>query len=162
MDKRVIKVVELMRGNPHFELTLEALAQAVNLSPSRLHQIFKNETGMSPAKYLKNLRLAQAKKLLETTFLSVKEIRGRVGIRDESHFVRDFKNAYGDTPSQYRARHLAALAHSEGTADSYGSTDAGEFAGSARDAADARGDSIQTESTDEGPPVSLLPLPAFG
>ena len=40
--------------------------------------------------------------LLTTTFLSVKEIVRRVGLTDESHFVRDFKRFYGVTPSEYR------------------------------------------------------------
>lgn len=162
MDQRVFKVVELMQSDWRLELTLEALAQAVNLSPSRLHQIFKNETGMSPAKYLKTLRLAQAKELLETSFLSVKEIRGRVGINDESHFVRDFKNAYGATPSQYRARHLAARAEAEGVGDARGVADAGEGVERAREAEDARAEGVREDSADEDPPLSLLPLPAFG
>jgi hypothetical protein len=62
---------------------------------------------MSPAKYLKVLRLEQAKTLLEESFLSVKEIRVRVGFGDESHFARDFKTHFGLTPTQYRARHLS-------------------------------------------------------
>jgi AraC-like DNA-binding protein len=63
---------------------------------------------VSPAKYLKTLRMRQAATLLTTTFLSVKEIVRRVGLTDESHFVRDFKRLYGRTPSEYR--HKAFLA----------------------------------------------------
>jgi predicted transposase len=46
--------------------------------------------------------MQQAAILLTTTFLSVKEIVRRVGLTDESHFVRDFKRLYGMTPSEYR------------------------------------------------------------
>lgn len=59
---------------------------------------------MSPIKYLKLLRMEKAKHLLETSFLSVKEITYRVGINDESHFVRDFKKTYGKAPTQYRSQ----------------------------------------------------------
>jgi Helix-turn-helix domain len=59
---------------------------------------------MSPIRYLKQLRMEKAKHLLETSFLSVKEITFRVGINDDSHFVRDFKKAYGKAPTQYRAQ----------------------------------------------------------
>ena len=86
----------------------DELSQAVNLSPSRLHELFKYETGTSPVKYLKALRMEHARELLETSFLSVKEIRARVGEGDESNFTRAFKRAFGDTPSQYRARRSAA------------------------------------------------------
>lgn len=82
--------------------TLEEMSQAVNLSPSRLRSLFKVETGMSPTEYLKDLRLARARELLETTFLQVKEIRIKVGIPDQSNFVRDFKRKYGVSPTEYR------------------------------------------------------------
>ena len=108
MDKRVAKVIELMRESSDGKMSPEELAQAVNLSPSRLHELFKCETGTSPVKYLKALRLEHARALLESTFLSVKEIRARVGEGDESHFTRDFKRAFGVTPTQYRARRNGA------------------------------------------------------
>lgn len=59
---------------------------------------------MSPIQYLKVLRIEKAKHLLETSFLSVKEITHLVGLNDESHFVRDFKKAYGVSPTPYRVR----------------------------------------------------------
>ena len=102
MDQRVETVIRLIEEDLSRSLPLGGLAAAVNLSPSRLHQIFRNATGISPSKYLKARRLAEAKRLLETTFLSVKEIRLRVGIDDESHFTRDFRGAYGCTPTEYR------------------------------------------------------------
>jgi transcriptional regulator GlxA family with amidase domain len=83
-------------------LTLAEMAQAVNLSPSHLYHLFKSETGEAPARYVKTLRMSKAKELLETTFLSVKEIVMLVGANDESHFVRDFKRRYSLTPTQYR------------------------------------------------------------
>jgi AraC-like DNA-binding protein len=107
MDNRVLKVIELMRKNLRGEVSLGDLARAVNLSPSRFHQIFKNETGHPPAKYLRMLRMERARQLLETSFLSVKEIRFKVGVSDESHFVRDFKKTYGLTPTRYREEYLA-------------------------------------------------------
>jgi AraC-like DNA-binding protein len=78
------------------------MAESVNLSPPYFCYLFKTITGVPPAKYLKSLRMQQAASLLTTTFLSVKEIVRRVGVTDESHFVRDFKRIYGVTPSEYR------------------------------------------------------------
>jgi hypothetical protein len=46
--------------------------------------------------------MERAGDLLETSFLSVKEIAHAVGLNDESHFVRDFKTIYGVTPTRYR------------------------------------------------------------
>jgi len=59
---------------------------------------------MPPIRYLRLLRMERAKVLLESSFLSVKEIAFQVGLNDESHFVRDFKSAYGYSPALYRSR----------------------------------------------------------
>ncbi len=48
--------------------------------------------------------MERAKDLLESSFLSVKEIAFQVGLNDESHFVRDFKSTYGFSPALYRSQ----------------------------------------------------------
>lgn len=102
MAERVKRVIEMMQGDPSRDFTLGKMAESVNLSPPYFCYLFKSITGVPPAKYLKSLRMQHAAMLLTTTFLSVKEIVSRVGLTDESHFVRDFKRAYGVTPSNYR------------------------------------------------------------
>ena len=93
-----------MRADVRGELTLTEFAHSVNLSVWRLSHIFKSDVGMPPIKYLKLLRMERAKGLLESSFLSVKEIAFQVGLNDESHFVRDFKSTYGYSPTTYRAQ----------------------------------------------------------
>lgn len=104
MDKRVEKILEMMRADVRGELSLTQFAHSVNLSVWRLSHIFKSDVGMPPIKYLKLLRMERAKGLLESSFLSVKEIAFQVGLNDESHFVRDFKSTYGHSPTSYRAQ----------------------------------------------------------
>ena len=103
MDKRVERIIEMMRDDVRGELSLGEFAQCVNLSVWRLCRIFKSDVGVPPIKYLRLLRMERAKGLLESSFLSVKEIAYRVGVNDESHFVRDFKATYGQSPSIYRS-----------------------------------------------------------
>lgn len=105
MDPRVLKVIEAMRAGFRQRLSVGGMAATVNLSPSRFQHLFKMETNLTPASYLKSLRIEEARKLLETTFLTNQEIIARVGLRDESHFARDFKKAHGLSPGRYRARH---------------------------------------------------------
>jgi AraC-like DNA-binding protein len=104
VDKRVEKILEMMREDVRGELCLAEFAQSVNLSVWRLCHIFKSDVGMPPIKYLRLLRMERAKGLLESSFLSVKEIAFQVGLNDESHFVRDFKSTYGHSPAIYRAQ----------------------------------------------------------
>jgi AraC-like DNA-binding protein len=102
VDKRVEKILEMMREDVRGEMSLAEFAQSVNLSVWRLCHIFKSDVGMPPIKYLRLLRMERAKGLLESSFLSVKEIAFQVGLNDESHFVRDFKSTYGYSPAIYR------------------------------------------------------------
>jgi AraC family transcriptional regulator, arabinose operon regulatory protein len=102
MDRRVKRVIILMEQGFDQPLSVADLAKAVNLSPGRLCHIFKSETNVALLQYLRALRMEQAKKLLQTTFLSVKEVMMEVGVRDESHFVRDFESAYGVSPARFR------------------------------------------------------------
>jgi len=104
MDTRVAKVLTLIKDEFHPETSFADLAQVVNLSASRLRFLFKREVGMPPAQYLRAFRMERAKLLLETTFLSVKQIRMRIGVSDQSHFIREFKKTCGLTPARYRIR----------------------------------------------------------
>jgi transcriptional regulator GlxA family with amidase domain len=61
---------------------------------------------MSPRQFLKTVRLQAARDLLETTFLSVKEVMARAGYNDPSHFVRDFEKMFGESPYRYRQHHF--------------------------------------------------------
>lgn len=104
MDRRVSHVIATMGSNLRRKLTLTAMAESVGLTPEHLCRVFKTEVGLSPGKYLKQIRMREAERLLAGTFLSVKEITTAVGFTDESHFVRDFKSVYGLTHTQYRSR----------------------------------------------------------
>ncbi|MBA3240337.1 MAG: helix-turn-helix transcriptional regulator [Acidobacteria bacterium] len=94
-----------METHLHRELSLEEIAQSVNLSASRFRHLFKAETGIAPAQYLKVIRMRRARELIATTYLTMKQVMSRVGGRDRTHFAKDFKRIYGLTPAEYRDRH---------------------------------------------------------
>ena len=108
MDRRVQAVIAYMLDDLSRPLRLQEVAHLVNLSASRLQHLFKADTNMTPAQYLKSLRMQRAKQLIDSTFLNTKEIMKRVGMKDESHFVREFKRIYGLPPGSYKQR-LPAL-----------------------------------------------------
>jgi len=95
-----------MREHHAHSLTLRHVSKEMNLTREYFCRLFKAETGITPAKYIKKLRLEKGKELLEDTLLSVKQITHQIGLNDESHFVKDFKNAYGLTPSRYRSKNF--------------------------------------------------------
>jgi AraC family transcriptional regulator, arabinose operon regulatory protein len=103
-DARVATVISIMRKLLADQLSVATLSKRVRLSPTRLRQLFKEDTDRSPMRYLRDLRMQHAEHLLSSTFLSVKEIAFASGVKDVSNFVRDFKRRYGLTPKQFRSR----------------------------------------------------------
>lgn len=102
MDRRIELVISTIEIEISAAWANASLANVVGLSPSRFRHLFKQELGMSPAQYLKHLRMQKAQMLLRTTFFSVKEVLKLVGIRSNSHFATDFKKIHGMTPTAFR------------------------------------------------------------
>jgi|SRR5215472_13925421 len=102
-DKRVIAASEMLsrfavRGNVDFL----QIARKVNLSASRLRHLFTIEAGISPLHYIRVVRLQHARSLMIQSFLTVKQVMGESGFSDISHFVREYKRLFGETPSETR------------------------------------------------------------
>jgi AraC-like DNA-binding protein len=99
-DRRVQRALDLIQSC--YDVPMSEIVTSLNLSVSRFRHLFKREVGLTPGHFVKLVRLERAKKLLKNSFLTVKEIAAFVGANDVSHFVRDYKAAYGHTPSQAR------------------------------------------------------------
>jgi transcriptional regulator GlxA family with amidase domain len=110
VDPRVRHLTSYLLANSEKHVCLHDIARRVNLSDSQLAHLFRRDTGFSPKRFLKITRLKRARQLLETTFLSVKQIMAQVGCNDPSHFVREFEKMFGESPRNYRKRHLKLLA----------------------------------------------------
>ncbi|WP_024867160.1 helix-turn-helix transcriptional regulator [Butyrivibrio sp. FCS014] len=85
-------------------LTLDNLEERLFVSKYRLCRQFKNYYGHSPLQYLNNLRIEQAKTLLEQTDISVNAVGCDVGIPNTSHFIKLFKRETTLTPAEYRKK----------------------------------------------------------
>ena len=104
MDPRVETAIALIKAYPTRKFTVCELAHKVNLSHWYFSHLFFEELRVSPSQYSRRLRFEMAKSLLETSFLSVKQIMAKVGINDKSHFARDFRSIYGCSPRECRFR----------------------------------------------------------
>ena len=83
---------------------LEPLAQTLNVSPFYLSKLFKEETGDTFINYLTSMRLEKAKKLLKDSSMIIKEITAGVGYNDQNYFSKLFKQRFGVSPTEYRAK----------------------------------------------------------
>lgn len=82
--------------------TLCELAGRYGMCGKYFSDVFKKYTGIGPIDYLIAYRLEQARKLLESTELNIKEIGESVGYKDSKYFGRQFKNKFGISPTQWR------------------------------------------------------------
>lgn len=86
------------------ELSVKLLADRVYLTPTYLSSLFKKTTGVTIGQYLTELRLWEARKLLEDPKYKLYQISELSGYRDPNYFARIFKKKTGMTPSEYRER----------------------------------------------------------
>lgn len=84
------------------KITLQTLAEQFHLSEKYISRYFKEHFYLTFSDYLNHLRLTCAKRLLETTELSVTEISLCSGFPNISYFIRTFKKYYGISPLRYR------------------------------------------------------------
>lgn len=84
------------------DLTVDALAARAAMSPRNFARCFRNETGTTPAAYVEQVRVEAARRLLETTDLTVAAIARQVGIRHAETLHRAFRRRVGTTPEVYR------------------------------------------------------------
>ncbi len=109
MDHRILYVVSTIHTNVGMALDTNELARSVNLSSSRLRHLFKREKGISMVHYQRDVRMEEARVLLVSTFLTIKEVMNRVGIGDNSHFACEFKKVWGMAPTMYRKMAKSSL-----------------------------------------------------
>ena len=98
------KAKEFIRANYKKKIKLEEISKEVYLSPYYLSHIFKKETRSTLFQYLTNVRIEEAKRLLETTQYSTTRISFEVGCTDQSYFCKVFKKIVGISSSKYRKK----------------------------------------------------------
>lgn len=83
-------------------LTVETLAERMNMSTRNFSRLYTSETGLSPAKAVETMRTEMARTLLETTDLSVKQVAASSGFADDERMRRAFVRLLNVSPSDYR------------------------------------------------------------
>lgn len=98
----IAKAKTFIHTHFHQQISLEDVADHVQLSPTYFTKLFKEKMNETFIGYLTDYRIQTAKKLLQHTELGLKEIADRTGYNDPNYFSRVFKKAAGCSPKEYR------------------------------------------------------------
>lgn len=101
--RQLHKIENHVRTRLADDITVDGLAELVELSPFHFSRVFKEATGLSPLQFVTRERIARAQQLIHETPRSLIEIGFEVGYVNPSHFAKVFRRVTGVTPTQFRS-----------------------------------------------------------
>lgn len=104
IDSEVTAIQEYILQHIHVRHTVESLARHFNMSPRNLSRVFSKKSGATLISFLNDARIDAARRLLESTDQSIKEIAGRCGFESGESLRRLFTRRLEIGPNDYRQR----------------------------------------------------------
>lgn len=103
LDLQILNMKEvIIKQLENNSLTVNDLADSQNISLSTLKRSLKKTTGLSPGQFIREIKLQEARKFLETKqYFTVLEVVHAVGFENASHFTKLFSERFGKKPSEY-------------------------------------------------------------
>lgn len=101
-DRRLARVMDYLEHHHRQDVSNQQLAEVAGISPFHFTRLFKRKVGSTPHRYVLQLRMQSARKLLRGTDLSVLEVAAACGYANPSHFAAAFCRAYGQNPGEFR------------------------------------------------------------
>jgi len=101
---RFAELAAWIQGHLTHDLSAEALAERTNLSPRHFARRFKSAFGTTPAVFVEDLRLREARERLTLQDQTVQSVAESVGFKSDDAFRRAFERRYGIPPMSYRRR----------------------------------------------------------
>ncbi len=102
-SESVSKMLDYINKNYMQDISLDDIAEIVNLHPNYASSLFKKENGTSFIQYLNSYRIMKAKDFIKMNAeLPLEKIAERVGYENSCHFIKVFKKYCNVTPGEYR------------------------------------------------------------
>lgn len=108
-SKHVSKCIDYINEHLHTKISLEELAEYVNLNPTYLSRLFKSETGETVREFITNTKVDTAKNMLIYSDYGPAEIASILAFSDQSYFTEVFRKYTGMTPKKYQSNHLREI-----------------------------------------------------
>ncbi len=103
-DPRLGKALNAIHQHPESPWSLESLAEQALMSRSNFASAFAKAVGLTPMKYLTKWRMNEARRLMQTTQLSVAHIAEKSGYESEAAFRKAYRNTLGEPPGAVRSK----------------------------------------------------------
>ena len=103
-DYYVNQAIKYMKANYTQNISISGIASSIGLDRSYLGALFKKKLDLSPRKYLLNLRIEKACRLIANENLTIGDISRSVGFNDPLHFSKMFKKTKNVSPMEYRKK----------------------------------------------------------
>ncbi|RGE48173.1 hypothetical protein MHD_06745 [Mannheimia granulomatis] len=97
---KISQAIAFLKTHFNQPLTMEMLANQVNMSVPNFYRHFRQVTAISPLQYQKSLRLTEARRLIKQNGATLAQIAHDVGYESPSQFSREYKRAFGVCPSE--------------------------------------------------------------
>jgi AraC family transcriptional regulator len=101
--RQLRKVEDYVTAHLAEEISIEGLAELVELSSSHFAHVFKESTGMTPLQFITRQRITRAQQLIRETSRNLIEVGLEVGYTSPSHFAQIFRRVVGVTPTEFRS-----------------------------------------------------------
>lgn len=100
--QKIKQAIEYIKENYDKDLNMAVVSNHISMNYSLFSYVFKQYAGNNFVNYLKEIRIEEAKRLLEETDMKVIDISSKVGYENEKHFMKTFKASCGVSPTEYR------------------------------------------------------------
>lgn len=100
--QKIQQAIEYIKENYDKDLNMAVVSNHISMNYSLFSYVFKQYAGNNFVNYLKEIRIEEAKRLLEETDMKVIDVSSRVGYENEKHFMKTFKASCGVSPTEYR------------------------------------------------------------
>jgi transcriptional regulator GlxA family with amidase domain len=95
---------QFIADHPEADLSLDALADRVNMSRRHFARVFTAEVGVTPGRYVERIRIETARRRLEESQSTVESVAVACGFGSGENLRRSFVHALGVSPAEYRRR----------------------------------------------------------
>lgn len=103
-DSPLTPLLEWLQENIHLDPSVDELAGRAAMSPRNFSRVFVRDMGMTPAKYVDQIRFERALQLLDNSGKPLSAIAGETGYSSDEQLRRAFQRRMGITPQEYRQR----------------------------------------------------------